>query len=126
MLTHALGRYAPLLRLILRVVAVLLASAAGVAVIGLLLIRVWVWPTLPQWKEEFLSSAQRTLAQHELLLDIGAFSADWEHWYRPRVHLERVAVTRADGQRVGSVERIEATLGWRSLASLWHWQPSVA
>lgn len=123
MLTHALGRYAPLLRLILRVAAVLFASAAGMAVIGLLLIRVWVWPALPQWKEGLLSSAQRALAQHELVLDTGTFSADWEHWYRPRVRLERVVVTRADGQRVGSVERIEATLGWRSLASLWHWQP---
>ena len=123
MLTQALGRSTPVVRIALRVAVVLLAALTLLAVSALLVIRVWVWPSLPQWRSDLLISAQSAAAQHELLLEVGDLTADWEHWYRPRLRLDNVRLLRADGESVGHVERVEATVGLTSLASLWHWQP---
>lgn len=123
MLTQAPGRYSPLIRIVLRAAAVLLAALTILIISALVVIRVWVWPSVPQWRGDLLASAQSAAAQQELLLEAGELTADWEHWYRPRLRLDNVRLLRADGQSVGTVDRVEATLGLSSLASLWHGQP---
>lgn len=123
MLTQALGRYEPVVRTVIRVAAYLAVGFSAMLLVGLLLIRFWLWPSLPQWQSEFLAKIEPQLSQQGLSLRIGAAQADWESWYRPRLQLQNVSLVRADGHSVMSVEQLQATLGPRSIAALLHWQP---
>jgi uncharacterized protein YhdP len=123
MLTQALARYKPQLRLILRGLAIAVAGVVVMAAASLLLIRFWLWPSMPQWQEGIVSSAQAELSKQGLVLTVGPVTADWESWIAPRLRVGSLEMTDAAGQRVLSVGEINATLGPRSLAMLWHWQP---
>jgi len=123
MLSQALARYKPQLRLILRGFAIMALGVALLAAASLLLIRFWLWPSMPQWQSEIISSAQAELSKQGLVLRVGPVTADWESWIAPRLRVDGLEMTDAAGQRVLSTGEINATLGLRSLATLWHWQP---
>lgn len=123
MLTQALGRYEPVVRTVIRVAAYLAVGFSAMLLIGLLLIRFWLWPSVPQWQNDVLAKLETQLAPQGLTLRIGSAQADWESWYRPRLQIKDIRLLRADGQSVMSADQVQAILGPRSLAMLLHWQP---
>jgi len=123
MLTQALRRYEPVLRTMIRVLAYVAVGISALMIVGLLLVRFWLWPSVPQWQGELLTKVEAQLADQGLTLRIGHVQADWESWYRPRLTVEKIGLVRSDGQSVMSVERVQATLGPRSVAMALHWQP---
>jgi uncharacterized protein YhdP len=106
-------------RIVLGVFAVLTALVAT----GLLLIRFWLWPSVPQWQDDFLASTRAILAQRGLSLEVGGVTADWERWYRPRLTVETLALRDAQGQALAQIERVQATIGLSTFASVWRMTP---
>lgn len=123
MLTQATGRLAPSARTAIRVAAIVAAAVAALVVTILLLIRFWVWPTLPYWQSHVTESLTAALARQGLDLEMGAMKADWARWYQPRLTIEDITLSGPDGQRVMTMQRAQATLGVSSVAALWRWQP---
>jgi uncharacterized protein YhdP len=111
------------LRRAIKVVSWAAAALGVLMLVGLLLLRFWIWPGLASWQPQAIASLEPTLAQHGLTLKIGAVRADWENWFTPRISLNDVSVQQSDGQLVLSVQEAQATLGLKSAAMLWRWQP---
>lgn len=111
------------IRVFTKVLLGLVAAVAVLAAVALLVIRFWLWPSLPQWQDDFLSSTRTKLAERGLALEVGAVIADWERWYRPRLTLEKIALTDSEGSVLAHVGQAQATIGLGSLASLWRLAP---
>lgn len=123
MLLQALRRVQPSMKAATQVAAVAATGFAVLLAAGLLAVRFWLWPSIPQWHGELQQSVQTALTRHGLSIQMGSIIADWETWYRPRLSVHQLALSQADGTTVLSIGEVQATLGIRSLASLWHWQP---
>lgn len=123
MLTQALGRFEPFARTVIRLAAYLAVGFSALVLVGLLLVRFWLWPSVPQWQDGLLADTQTQLNQQGLSLTIGRVHADWESWYRPRLTADNIRLVRADGRAVFEATQLQATLGLRSLAAALYWQP---
>jgi uncharacterized protein YhdP len=121
MLTQ-LQRHLPL-RTLGRILIGGFAALAVLALTGLLLIRFWLWPSVPQWQEDVLASSRVALAQRGLSLEVGSVVADWERWYRPRLTVETLALRDAQGEALAEIERVQATIGLSTFASIWRLTP---
>lgn len=123
MLTQASGRLVPSVRVVIRVVLMALAGMAALIAAALLVIRFWIWPTLPHWEPRVTESLTAALSRQGLTLEMGDMTADWARWYRPRLTIDGISLFRADGERVLTIRQAQATLGPASVAALWRWQP---
>jgi uncharacterized protein YhdP len=114
-------------RLPLRAFArILLGSLAALAVLlaaGLVAIRFWLWPSVPQWRDDLLAQAQSALSQRGLTLQAGPVVADWEHWLRPRLTVSNLSLRGAQDEPLLQLGQVQATIGLSSLASLWRLEP---
>lgn len=123
MLTQAPRQHERLLRRVLRLLFWLTAALGGVIAVGLLVLRFWVWPALATLQPQVVAAIEPALAKHGLVLTVDSVQADWEDWFTPRIRVTDVNVRRSDGEPVLSVSEAHATLGLKSLAMLWQWQP---
>lgn len=99
------------------------ASAAALAALALLILHVWLWPSMSARQEAWFSDFQSQMADRGLSVSVRSMSAQWETWFRPSIRIERLEIARSNGDRVLTVGQINAVLGPRSIASIWHWQP---
>ena len=101
------------------------AALALVVLFGLVLglIRFWAWPALPSWQAEMIADAQPFLARHGLKLTAGPVVGDWEGLLTPRIQLTEIRLENQDGEQLLVIPSASATLGWKSWAMLWRWQP---
>ncbi len=111
------------LRFLAKLLAGVVAAVLALSVIGLLVIRVWLWPAVPQWQDDFLASTRAKLADRGLTLEVGSVVADWENWHRPRLTVANISLRDHQGLAVLSLEQAQATVGVTSLASLWRLTP---
>lgn len=123
MTQEVLGRYQPLTRRLVRLAAWIAAVLAAIFLVGLLVIRFYVWPSLAQWESQARAEIAAAFQQKGLTFSAGEISADWASWWRPRLVVDGLSVSDAEGHRVLSVGEIRATMGPRSMTMLWHWQP---
>lgn len=104
--------------------AVLSSAVLSVlAAAALIVVHVWLWPSMADRKADWFAQIQSRFAEQGLTMTVGELVADWETWYRPRLQVGQLAVENAKGERVLTLASLQAVLGPRSLASLWHWQP---
>jgi uncharacterized protein YhdP len=111
------------IRLFAKVLLGLIAVVVAFSLVALLLIRFWLWPSLPQWQEDVLASTRAKLADRGLALEVGAVVADWERWYRPRLTVEKIALRDGQGQALAELAQAQATIGLGTFASLWRLTP---
>ncbi len=123
MTLEVLGRYQPLTRRLVRLLAWISAVLAAIFLIGLLVIRFWVWPSLAQWESQARADIAAAFTQKGLTFSAGEITADWASWWRPRLVVDGLSVSDPEGHRVLSIREIRATMGPRSMTMLWHWQP---
>jgi uncharacterized protein YhdP len=123
MLTQPPRQYERLLRRALRLLSWSVAVVGGVMVVGLLVLRFWVWPSLANLQPQVIAALEPALAKHGLVLTINSVQADWEDWFTPRIRVSDIAVRQSDGEPLLSVSETQATLGLKSIAMLWRWQP---
>lgn len=123
MLAQAPSRVRHFLWLLLQAAAIVSASAAALAALALLILHVWLWPSMSARQEAWFSDFQSQMADRGLSVSVRSMSAQWETWFRPSIRIERLEIARSNGDRVLTVGQINAVLGPRSIASIWHWQP---
>lgn len=123
MLTQAPSRARHFLMLIGRTAVLSSAVLSVLAAVVLIVLHVWLWPSMADRKADWFAQIQSRFAEQGLTMTVGELVADWETWYRPRLQVERLAVENATGERVLTIASLQAVLGPRSLASIWHWQP---
>jgi uncharacterized protein YhdP len=111
------------IRVFAKVFIGLIAAAMALALVALLLIRFWLWPSLPQWQEDFLAATRAKLADRGLALEVGSVVADWERWYRPRLTVENIELRDTEGQALVALGQAQATIGIGTFASLWRLTP---
>ncbi len=123
MTLEVLGRYQPLTRRLVRLLAWIAAVLAATFLVGLLVIRFYVWPSLAEWETQARADIAAAFEKKGLTFAVGEITADWASWWRPRLVVDGLSVSDPDGHRVLSIREIRATMGPRSMAMLWHWQP---
>ncbi|WP_316653998.1 YhdP family protein [Ralstonia condita] len=88
-----------------------LAALAVLAVIGMLLVRLVLWPRVSvarEWMEREASSALHAT------VSIGSLETYWEGWH-PAFRAQRIDARDAAGRRTFGVQDVQARLSWRSL-----------
>lgn len=123
MTSEVFGRYQPLTRRLVRLLAWIAAALAVIFLAGLLVIRLWIWPSLAEWEQQARADITTALGKNGLTFAAGEVSADWETWWRPRLVVDGLSISDPEGHRVLAIREIRATMGPRSMTMLWHWQP---
>ena len=101
-------------RRVLRIVAVFALVVWFVVGSGILLVRDVLLPRVGEHREDIAAIASRALG---LPVSIGAIDGDWSR-LRPRLHLNDVVVSDAEGRPALSLPRIDASFSWMSLLRL--------
>ena len=115
MLTQPPRQYERLLRRALRLLSWSAAVVGGVMVVGLLVLRFWVWPALANLQPQMIAALEPALAKHGLVLTINSVQADWEDWFTPRIRVNDIVVRQPDREPLLSVSETQATLGLKSI-----------
>lgn len=100
-----------------------MAAAFVLAMAGQLVLRLWIWPSLPAWQAQAWAAVEPALGAQGLSLTSDPLVADWEGWFTPRISLGNVRITDTAGEVVLSADSVQATLGLQSVAMLWRLQP---
>jgi uncharacterized protein YhdP len=123
MLTQGLARIKPSYRRWIRLALGLFLVLALGWVALLLVVRIWIWPSVPQWAEQAKAGFSQSLSLRGVTLQAGPVVADWANPWTPRIRLVQLEFYSAKGERTLEVKEIQAVLGLRSIAALWHQQP---
>lgn len=123
MLTQAFRTPESLLRKLGSVLVWIVAGSLLAIAGALLVLRLWIWPMIPDWQARAIAALEPRLAEQGLSLRVGQTDTAWKNWITPSVSVRDIQIVEKNGQPLLSVRDVEARLGLRSLAMLWHFQP---